>query len=229
MEKITVIVKHDKFSKMGNWDGAKELFPTITVNQETAEVTVTYYSVANSSRGQWGCTHEHTEEISEDGQTVRISGITGLRNDRRQTGGRQNFCYFVFRGDTNHLYIHRASATKGWLTCPVNDIKKRLVKMGIGATTRVVQQGDFLLKPANGSAYEDSEFRHETTGAGHHRFEMPVLYATGEKGRQYNITEPTKLIHTATDGLQHPDVTVPVGIWIVGTTSNGLFHLGQKD
>lgn len=224
MKKISVKIEHDEYESMGNWDGARALFPTIEVNQKTARVKITYWSVSNSKRGQWGQTHEHTETKSTDRQVLRITGMTGLRNDRRSVGGRQKFCYFVFRGDSGHLYTHQSVASKGWMNCDPDKLLKRLRKLGIGAEN-VIQQGDYLLKPANSNAYPDSDFAHEKTGSGHHNFELPQLYHRG----QFLIKEPTKLIHTAIDGIQHPDIEVPPGKYIVGTTSNGLDHSNKRD
>jgi hypothetical protein len=158
-----------------------------------------------------------------------LTGLTGLRNDRRRTGGRQRFCYFVFLGDSGHYYTHRAVASKGWLECPPEKLLARLRKLGIGADRGVVQQGDFLLKPANGNGYPADQFAHETMGAGHHKFAAPVLYADGEHGRQYLLREPVLLRHEAVDGIQHPDVMVPVGQYVVGTTSEGLRHSNRRD
>jgi hypothetical protein len=148
-----------------------------------------------------------------------------LRNDRRGTGGRQKFCFFVFRGDSGHLYTHRAVANKGWLNCDPEKLLKRLRKLGIGAAENVYQQGDYLLKPANGNAWPDEYFRHERTGSGHHNFEFPVLYHRG----QYWLQEKTTLVHNAIDGIQHPDIVVPPGKYIVGTTSPGLVHDNHRD
>jgi hypothetical protein len=228
MSTIKTEIRTEELGSVGNWAGPRDLFPRIEVDQETATVTITYLSVANGR--QWGRTHEHTEILSADGQALRISGFTGLKNDKHpRAGGRQHFCFFVFRGDSGHLYTHRAVASKGWLECPPEKLLKRLRKLGIGAAENVVQQGDFLLKPANGNACHDSDFAHETTGTGHHQFEMPVLYASGSTGRQYKITEPTRLIHTAVDGIKHPDVVVPPGVYVAGTTSNGLSHSNRRD
>lgn len=229
MERITIITKGEKLDDLGNWAGPRDLFPEINVNQKTAVVNITYFSISDYGRGQWGKTHEHAEELSSDGQVLRITGMTGLRNDRRRTGGRQKFCFFVFRGDSGHLYTHRSAASKGWLTCPPEKLLKRLRKLGIGAAKNVLQQGDFLLKPANGNAYPDEDFMHETMGAGHHKFDCPVLFATGAKGRQYKVTEPVTLLHEAVDGIEHPNIVVPVGIWSVGTTSEGLEHTSKRD
>lgn len=226
---ITVTTQDREHAGVGNWAGPRDLFPEINVDQDTACVRVVYWDLYDSKRGQYGTTHEHSETISEDGQVVRITGMCGLRNDRRHTGGRQTFCFFVFRGDSGHLYTHRSVASKGWLECPPEKLLKRLRKLGIGADKGVVQQGDFLLKPANGSAYPESDFAHESMGAGHHQFAAPVLYADGSNGRQYLIREPILLQHHAVDGIQHPDIMVPVGQYIVGTTSEGLRHTNRRD
>ena len=229
MKNITVKTTEMEIDSLGNWATARDLFPEIEVDQKTAVVSINYFSIYNFKRGQYGKTHEHTETISDDGQVVRITGMCGLKNDRRNTGGRQKFCFFVFRGDSGHFYTHRSVASKGWIECPPEKLLKRLLKLGIGRETNVFQQGDFLLTPANGKAYPDSDFLHETMGSGHHNFEMPVLYASGEHGRQYKIIENTQLIHTAVDGIQHPTITIPPGVYAVGTTSNGLNHSNMRD
>jgi len=224
MKKISTTIKYDNYDSLGNFAGPRDLFPVIEVDQKTASVNITYWEISNSKRGQWGKTHEHAETISSDGQVLRITGMTGLRNDRRRTGGRQKFCFFVFRGDSGHLYTHRATASKGWLSCPPEKLLKRLLKLGVG-TVNVFQQGDFLLKPAGKNAYPDEMFKHERMGSGHHNFELPQLYERG----QFWIKQDTSLIHTATDSIQHPDVLIPPGKYIVGTTSNGLNHDNKRD
>lgn len=226
---LSVKINEEELGSLGNWAGARDLFPRIEVNQETGEINITYLSISNSKRGQWGLTHEHKEILSPDRDAVLITGMTGLRNDRRQTGGRQKFCFGVFIGDSGHIYTHRATASKGWLNCPPEKLLSRLRKLGIGAEKGVIQQGDFLLKPANGRAYPEEDFKHETMGAGHHKFIVPILYADGKAGRQYKIQEPALLRHEAVDGIQHPDIIIPIGIYIVGTTSNGLKHSNQRD
>lgn len=224
-KRIRVKILHEEIEELGNWAGPKDLFPGIEINQKTAYVKITYFSINNKKRGQFGLTHEHEEVKSQDGQVLRITGLTGLRNDRRHTGGRQKFCFFVFRGDSGHLYTHRAVASKGWLTCDPDKLLKRLKKLGIGASENVIQQGDFLLKPANGNAYPDADFAHEKMGSGHHNFELPQLYCRG----QFWVQNPTLLLHTAVDGIQHPDVTVPPGKYIVGTTATQLDHNNFRD
>ena len=225
MKKLTVRKSDETLESLGNWAGPKDLFPAITVNQKTAAVKTTCFSISNSRRGQYGLTHEYETELSTDRQVLRITGMTGLRNDRRRTGGRQKFCFFVFRGDSGHLYTHRTVASKGWLECDPNKLLKRLRKLGIGASENVIQQGDFLLKPANGKGHPDELFLHERMGSGHHNFELPQLYARG----QFWIKEKTLLLHTAVDGIKHPDIEIPPGKYVVGTTSNGLEHPNRRD
>jgi hypothetical protein len=72
-------------------------------------------------------------------------------------------------------------------------------------------------------------FKHETMGAGHHKFAAPVLYADGAGGRQYRVTETVLLRHEAVDGIQHPDVLVEPGVYVVGTTASGLRHSNKRD
>jgi hypothetical protein len=218
-----------ELSGLGNWAGPKDLFPVIEVDQEKELVRIGVCEVRDFDMGQYGRTHECKISKSPDGSVMRITGMTGLRNDKRHTGGRQDFCYYVFRGDSGHYYTHRAVASKGWITCKPADFLKRLVKMGIGAITGVYQQGDYLLKPAKGHAYPDSDFAHESMGSGHHNWECPVLYASGPYGRQYKVTEPTQITHTAVDGIKHPPITVQPGIYIIGTTSEGLNHSNKRD
>jgi hypothetical protein len=232
MNRLKVIVKNGDIDSLGNYAGAKDIFPTIEVDQVSSTVTVTYFEVSNSKRGQWGKTHEHDERKSSDGQAVLITGMCGLRNDRRRTGGRQSFCYGVFRGDSGHIYVHRAPATKRWMECLPGLLLARLRKVGCGATIGVIQQGDFLLKPANGKAVDVDVFKHEWSGAGHHTFTEPVLseYVDGV-GRLVLVQEghDVKVVHKAVDGIQHPTMTVPAGQWIVGTTAASLRHSNKRD
>ena len=226
---LTYQIQKETLQQVDNWATARDLFPTILVDQNGQHVTITTYSVSNYDRGQWGQTQDIEVITNTTGDVMRIIGLVGLRNDRRHTGGQQKFCLFVFRGDSGHFYTHRCTASKGWLTCDPDNFLRRLVKTGIGAVTGVYQQGDFLLRPANRKALQDDEFKHETKGSGHHKFECPVLYAYDGKNRQYWIQEPTILHHTATDGIQHPDITVQPGKYIVGTTNIGLQHSNMRD
>lgn len=212
----------------GNWNTAKDWFPTITVDQWKRCVSITQHN----SRGfqqkasvdtEW-CVVDATLDALFVRGSVRVANWANYK-----CSGSQQFCFAVFVGDSGHVYVHRAPATSGWMDASPTDIKQRLRKLGIGAERGVVQQGDFLLKPANGVAYADEKFKHETTGAGHHRFEMPVLYATGSHGRQYKIDEPTLLQHRAGDNVKHPDVTITPGVYIVGTTANSLAHSNHRD
>lgn len=229
MKVISFTTTHRTITHSSNWTTAKDMFPDIDICQESGMVTITYYDFEWNDKYGGGKTHEHTEVLSNDGQALLITGLCGFANRRRHVGGRQHFCFAVFVGDSEHIYVHRAPATKGWMECNPANITKRLRKLGIGADYNVIQQGDFLLKPANGNAYPDEAFMHETMGAGHHNFEMPVFYATVDCGRQYKITEPTTLIHHATDGIQHPTIVVPTGIYIVGTTATSLRHTNYQD
>ncbi|HPD18013.1 MAG TPA: hypothetical protein PLE19_24010 [Planctomycetota bacterium] len=230
---ITFEVYESEYESLDNWAGPRELFPTIEVDQASQRVTITYWSIRNGRRGQWGCTHESYEELSADGQVLRITGLTGLRNDRRHTGGRQRFCFIVFVGDSGHIYTHRSVASKGWMTSPVDRLLSRIRRLGLGASDAgCIQQGDFLLRPANGQAQPAEVFAHEWQGAGHHRFSQPVLsaYVQGV-GRMILVREgeDVRIVHEAVDGIQHPTVTVPAGQWIVGTTSPSLYHPSRRD
>ena len=228
--KMAVYQKSEIIDPGGNWNTAKDWFPTVNVDQATRTVNITTYETSGYQKKASVETESIETQLSENGDSLFIRGEVDVRNwQNGKCSGSQKFCYAVFVGDSGHIYTHRAPATKGWMTCKPEEIRKRLRKLGIGATENIVQQGDFLLKPANGSACPDADFKHETMGAGHHNFEMPVLYAHHKNGRQYKITEPTQLIHTAVDGIQHPAVMVPEGIWIVGTTASQLNHGNARD
>lgn len=229
-KKLSVIIKSDIIN-VGNWANAKDLFPQINAHQDTGLVSVTrlFCEQGKYPNRITGETESLDTHFSNDKKVVIITGKTTMKNYKRWQGsGSQKFCFVVFVGDSGHIYTHRAPATKGWLEADPNKALARLRKLGIGAEN-VIQQGDFLLKPANGNAYPEADFAHETMGAGHHKFVAPVLFADGEHGRQYRITEPITLRHEAIDGIQHPDVTVPVGIFIVGTTANSLAHSNRRD
>jgi len=221
----------EKVAPSGNWNTAKDFFPTIDVNQETGKVEIsTFYTVGHQDRASVD-TEECTVSLSSDNKAMYIRGEVSCKNWRNyQLSGSQKFCFAVFVGDSGHIYTHRAPATKGWLEGDPNKILARLRKLGIGVENPAYQQGDFLLKNANGNSYPDSEFLHETMGAGHHKFVAPVLYADGPSGRQYLIKdEPVLLVHHATDGIQHPDVLVQPGKYVVGTTASQLEHSNKRD
>jgi len=210
----------------GNWNTAKDWFPTIDVDQDTRTIKITTYESYGHQKKASVETEWLDIAMSDDHRAMYIRGSVDCRNWKNyKCSGSQDFCFAVFVGDSGHVYTHRAPATKGWMKGSPNDILKRLRKLGIGADKDVIQQGDFLLKPANGNGYPDAAFAHERMGSGHHNFEFPVLYHRG----QYLITEPTTLIHTAIDGIQHPDVIVPQGKYIVGTTANQLRHRNARD
>jgi len=225
-----VTTKNEEPDIYGTWTTAKDWFPTIEINQETGVVKITTYDTRGYQKKASISTTLYPIRKSKDRTQMYVRGEVECRNFIHwQASKTQEFCFAVFVGDSDHIYTHRASATKGWMNGDPDNIRKRLVKLGIGAVENVIQQGDFLLKPANGNAYPDSEFRHETMGAGHHNFEMPVLYASGKYGRQYKIVEATMLTHRATDGIQHPTITVPPGMYAVGTTANQLEHSNMRD
>lgn len=210
----------------GNWNTAKEWFPTIEVDQLARYVTITTYETDGFQEKASVSLEWINVDISDDHRAMYVRGEVNCRNWRNyKCSGSQQFCFAVFVGDSGHIYIHRAPAKKGWMNGNPNGILKRLRKLGIGADRGVIQQGDFLLKPANSKGYPDEDFIHERMGSGHHNFEFPVLYHRG----QYFITEPTMLIHTAVDGVQHPDVIVPPSKYFVGTTANQLDHSNARD
>ena len=221
--KMTVYIKNEIVEPGGNWNTAKNWFPIIDVDQETRTVNITTHDSEGYQKKASVDTESISTKMNEKGDSLYIRGSVNVSNfSNGKCSGSQSFCFAIFVGDSGHIYTHRAPASKGWMESDPDEIRKRLRKLGIGANENVVQQGDFLLKPANGNACADDEFEHETMGAGHHNFEMPVLFAYGKTGRQYKISEPTRLIHTAVDGIKHPDVVVPVGIWVVGTTAASL-------
>ncbi|MBN2385136.1 hypothetical protein JXQ70_19860 [bacterium] len=224
MKNLSVKYQTEVVSPGGNWNGPGDWLPRINVDQETGQITVTRFE----SRGYEKKASVETTEISDttEGNVSLIRGEVQVKNWKNpKCSGSQKFVFAVFEGDSGHIYIHRAPATKGWLECTPKSVLKRLRKLGIGADKGVIQQGDFLLKPAGANAYPDEDFAHERMGAGHHNFELPQLYHRG----QFWVKEPTKLIHTAVDGIQHPDVIVPPGKYIVGTTAVQLNHSNKRD
>lgn len=224
--RLSVSVAGIEVSPGGNWNTAKDWFPTIDVDQGRRHISVT----TSDSTGHQKKASVETEWIntdrSADGTQVFVRGSVDVKNwQNGKCSGSQKFCYAVFVGDDGHVYTHRAMASAGWMNAAPDTIRKRLRKLGIGAVN-VVQQGDFLLKPANGNALPDSDFRHEYMGSGHHKFEIPVL----RNGSQIWIQEPTTIVHRATgDALRHPDVVVPPGKYIVGTTAQSLRHSNMRD
>lgn len=231
MKNLNVISeKAVKVTPSGNWNTAKDYFPEIDVNQETGSIEIRYFDTEGHQKKASVMTHSCGCEASPDGQVVMVRGEVTVKNWMHyQCSGSQKFVFAIFVGDSGHIYVHRAPATKGWLTCKPESVLKRLRKLGIGAERVAYQQGDFLLKNANGNAYPDDQFVHETMGAGHHKFDAPVLYASRNGQRQYWIKESVTLTHEAVDGIQHPTLTVEPGKYIVGTTANGLHHSNKRD
>lgn len=220
---ITYSTKKVDVNPGGNWNSAKDWFPRITVNQETKEMTI---EVFNSVGYQKKASVETTEcHVDIDNDSAFVRGEVHVSNwVNHVCGGDQKFCFAVFVGDSGHVYIHRAPATKGWMSAKPSEIKKRLRKLGIGADN-VYQQGDYLLKPANGKVFSDNEFKHEFNGSGHHKFEFSVLRCKN----QVWIQEPVNMVHHAVDGIQHPTITIPAGKYIMGTTANSLSHDNRRD
>jgi len=223
--KITTTIKKESINPGGSWNTAKDHFPLISVDQSTGAVTITTYDTEGHQKKASVETVSCRIDISDDGESLFVRGSVDVKNWKNyKCSGEQAFCFAVFVGDSGHIYTHRAPATKGWMAAKPEEIKKRLRKLGIGAVN-VIQQGDFLLKPANGSGHPDELFAHERMGFGHHNFEGPTLYHDG----QFLLRGPLTLKHTAIDGIQHPDVIVPAGKWIVGTTASQLKHSNARD
>jgi len=231
MMKITNVTKRVEEIGAGNWFGPRDIFPGFHINQETGEVVVLVRECDDRKRAR-GCTDECICELSADGATLMVRGSTRLRNYRNpKCGGVASFCFVLFEGDSGHIYTHRAMASKGWMSCSPEQAVKRLVKLGLGISSLkgVVQQGDFCLRPANGTALDEGAFLHEYMGSGHHRFAEPVLRARRGSKTYILLREPVVLVHEAVDGIQHPDVEVPPGQYIIGTTSPGLAHSNWRD
>lgn len=217
----------------GNWNVPRDWFPTLAIDQQKGTVMVST-SDTQGRQKKASVTTECRIDSATDGPALMVRGSVEVHNwINVKCSGEQSFCFVVFEGDSGHIYVHRAPASKGWMEmiCSYPAIVRRLRKLGIGADSGVVQQGDFLLKPANGKAISDAEFKHETTGWGHHNFDRPVLTAwTREAGRQVKIIDAhTRIIHKAVDGIQHPDVIIPPGTYIVGTTAESLRHSNRRD
>lgn len=227
INRLSYEIASETVSPGGNWNQAKDWFPTLNIDQANRHVKITTYDSMGHQKKASVSTERCAVARSDDGTQMFVRGEVDCRNwINGKTSGTQSFCFAIFEGDDGHIYTHRATASRGWMEAAPDTIRKRLRKLGIGAEKGVVQQGDFLLKPANGNALPDSDFSHEYTGSGHHRFELPVL----RSGSQVWIQEPTKIIHRTTDdALRHPDVTVPPGKYIVGTTAPSLAHPNRRD
>ena len=101
-------IQEEEYEEMGDWAGPRDLFPTFTIDN-SGEINIKYFSVCNRKHGQYGQTHSHSEEISPSADLVRIRGLVGLRSGRHRTGGRQQFCFFVFRDREGIIRTHRAT------------------------------------------------------------------------------------------------------------------------
>jgi hypothetical protein len=230
MKELLIIRNEVEVIPTGNWNTAKDYFPVIEIDQETGVITVTTHETTGRQKKASITTESCHWEISDDKSQILLTGEVDCRNwINWKCSKSQKFVYAIFLGDSGHIYVHRAPATKGWLNANPNTLKNRLRKLGIGADENVLQQGDFLLKPANGNALPDDEFKHEYMGSGHHKFELPVLRAWDGKNTQIYVKEETIIHHEAVDGIQHPDLVVPIGKYIIGTTANSLFHTNKRD
>lgn len=230
---ITVKTKNEIITPTGNWNAAKDWFPSIEINQKEKHVTITTYETRGYQKKAIVETTNIDTALSTDGEQLLVVGEVYCKNwQNYKTTGSQKFVFAVFVGDSGHIYVHRAPATKGWINLNPDRIRKRLVKLGIGAEKGVIQQGDFLLKPANGSSLPIDHFRHEWSSSSHHKFSEPVLseYVPGV-GRVILIPagHSVDLVHEAVDGIQHPTVTIPEGQWIIGSTATSLYHSNDRD
>lgn len=233
MKTLKIKIKQTSINPSGNWNVAKNWFPTIEINQETGKINIeTFYTEGMQKRASITTT-TYRNKFSKEKDQLLISGEVYCRNwVHGKLSGTQIYVFAIFVGDSGHIYIHRAPATKGWLNCNANNIKNRLVKLGIGAISGVLQQGDFLLKPANGNSQPIDIFKHEWNTSSHHRFDQPVLSEYIQKiGRIIYIPDgkTVELHHEAVDGIQHPTITVPAGQWIIGSTASQLSHLNKRD
>jgi len=228
MKQLRVLLKREYVTPVGNWNSAKDWFPVIDINQETGTVNVTWFETMGYQKKASILTERLDVETKGDSSFIR--GEVKCSNwVHGKCSGAQQFCFAIFQGDSGHIYIHRAPATKGWMNAKPQEIKKRLRKLGIGVEDVAYQQGDFLLKRVNGKAYPDEVFIHETMGAGHHKFDAPVLYSSMDGSRQYWIKENVTLTHHAVDGIQHPTLVIEPGKYVVGTTTNSLSHPNKRD
>ncbi|MGD9162322.1 MAG: hypothetical protein PVG39_28190 [Desulfobacteraceae bacterium] len=172
---MTINKMRSEFDAVGNWNTAKDFFPTIEIEQNGKDSIVTVTTQHSDGYQKKATGRTDTIEIRQNKEcdAVLITGSASCKNWKNyKCSGEQKFCSCVFVGDSGHVYVHRAPATKGWMTCDPDKIRQRLRKLGIGAEN-VLQQGDFLLKPANGNSLPDEEFKHEYMGSGHHKMENP--------------------------------------------------------
>jgi hypothetical protein len=217
----------------GNWTTTNDCLPIIEVDQETHEVTISLAGTTGYQKK--ACVDSSLDRVamSPECDQLLIVGEVVVKNwVHWQCSKTQKFVFALFVGDSGHIYTHRAPATKGWRELDPSKIRKRLVKLGVGSTSGVIQQGDFLLKPANGFSLPVEDFRHEWESASHHKFSEPVLSEYVPRvGRVIYIPagRTVELHHEAVDGIQHPMQVVPEGQWVIGSTASQLRHSNARD
>lgn len=229
--KLKVKDVFEKVEPSGNWHTAKDFFPTFKIIQETGLITITHYDTVGYQKYAKVESTPFVIKMSKNKDQVLITGEVDCWNFRHgKCSGTQAYCFAIFIGDSGHIYTHRATASKGWMNLDPEKIRKRLVKKGIGAVVNVLQQGDFLLKPAGINSVPEENFKHEWTSRSHHIFSEPLPSFMSNHGRHILIKEgEVELHHVAVDGIQHPTIKVPAGQWIIGSTSPSLRHANMLD
>jgi hypothetical protein len=129
MDSLKVMIREKYLDTLGYWAGPQNLFPQISIDQDTGAVEITYFSNWNDDLKLWGKTHDHVERFSADHRVVMISGMTGLKNGRRKIGGRQKFIFAVTLEEKGKISVHRTRATQGWLSCSPNDFWSRMCRL----------------------------------------------------------------------------------------------------
>lgn len=194
----------------GNWTNASRSLPRIPeIKQEERAVQV-YTRDGYSSEYPARCeaTTALNEDWSEDGRVCKLYGSVDVRNFRHgKVGGSMNFVYFVFQGDDNRIYAHRATATDAWYNLPPAEFYAKIRRY-----KTAVQQGDMLFVPANGEA-KSIKFEHEVSNFGEHKLEFPVLAAQG----YIKVDSPIQVTHRT-----HPTITLTPHVYRVTTTAESL-------
>lgn len=245
--KLTVKVISPYFPVDSRRLTARHCFPDINVDQNTGIVTVSpaasgYTSAKYPSRAHVDASAPEIS-ISVDRQAAFVRGKVNVKNYKRwKNSGEQAYCFAVFVGDSGHIYVHRAPATNGWMKAKPSSIISRLRKLGDHRAQRegTLQQGDILLIPvrvadeevkigeqtivAKADALDASAFAHETTGIGHHRFSVPVLFSdVHEDGaRRILVNEEITLTHQPASGAVHPQIVVKPGQYLISGTARSL-------
>jgi hypothetical protein len=228
MKQLRILRKKEIIVPSGNWSKAKDYFPEISIDQNTGTIRVTTFeSEGHQQKGSLALLWISTQT---EGNAAFVRGEVHYLNYKHyELSGPQKFCFAIFEDDSGHIYIYRAPATSRWMAEKPENIHKRLRKLGIGIEEPAIQQGDFLLKKVDRNRPTQEEFKHETMGAGHHKFVAPVLYCDKDGKRFYWVQEPVLLVHQAVDGIQHPDVIVEPGVYVVGMTATSLQHENLRD